>query len=71
MLRQVIKLLDTVQSVNEADQAIDLYRTRYRSNNSWSEVVQAELRKKDFSQLEKVELRRAIETLEHIENLIT
>ena len=48
MLEQVENLLKAIKAVNQADVDIDRYRTDFKPNNSWNDVVRPELLKHHF-----------------------
>ena len=68
MKPEVETLLNAIQSIKIADEKIQALSTQ--EQKSWNDIVMFELREKNFTQIEKIELRNIIEMLEGIERFI-
>jgi hypothetical protein len=68
---EISKLFDGIKKIKAADEAIK--KIAYQNQISWGNAVRTHFQKTNFSlsQLEKVELRNVIETLEYLENAIS
>lgn len=70
MLEEVENLLKSIKTVRKAEMDLDQYRAKFDNGRSWYDIVRAELMNYSFSEIDKIELRHAIEALEQIEGFI-
>ena len=71
MIEPVRKIINKIVEIDDVYHEIDEYKCNHYSHISWADLVSDELRKKLFSELDKIKLRNAIETLEYIESQIS
>lgn len=70
MIEPVKKLLSAIDTINKIDDEIDDYRTKFKPNYSYMDLLMMEMKKTIFDESDRNELLNAIEVLEKLNEVV-